>query len=210
MSDSYHYEDGAIHNDHKRVLHIDKVQGADLQQLIRGFFKEDAEEAEVVEEEVEVQSASQQKNVSCFTEEHYVDDERRLAASRKKIWQQLQALVEKGDWMPPMTAEGIRQVMTTALGTGRPLTDKEMEGSRALWQLLENGRSDRVRVVWQNFIGYFAERGFLPAGMGSPALNKMFFGPQAGDYQNIDKGRRSETMSNGFRDVVPLIDSLLG
>lgn len=50
MSDSYHYEDGANHYDHKRVLHIDKVQGADLQHLVRAFFKDDAEEAEVVDE----------------------------------------------------------------------------------------------------------------------------------------------------------------
>ena len=50
MSDSYHYEDGAKHYDHKKVLHIDKLQGADLQQLMRAFFKDDAEEAEVVEE----------------------------------------------------------------------------------------------------------------------------------------------------------------
>ena len=49
MSDSYHYEDGAKHYDHKKVLHIDKLQGADLQQLMRAFFKDDAEEAEVVE-----------------------------------------------------------------------------------------------------------------------------------------------------------------
>ena len=50
MSDSYHYDEGAKHYDHKKVLHIDKVQGADLQQLIRAFFKDDAEEAEVLEE----------------------------------------------------------------------------------------------------------------------------------------------------------------
>ena len=50
MSDSYHYEDGAKHYDHKKVLHIDKLQGGDLQQLMRAFFKDDAEEAEVVEE----------------------------------------------------------------------------------------------------------------------------------------------------------------
>ena len=54
MSDSYHYEDGAKHYDHKKVLHIDKVQGADLQQLMRAFFKDDVEEAEVVEEVKEV------------------------------------------------------------------------------------------------------------------------------------------------------------
>lgn len=50
MSDSYNYEEGAKHYDHKKVLHIDKLQGADLQQLMRAFFKDDAEEAEVVEE----------------------------------------------------------------------------------------------------------------------------------------------------------------
>ena len=50
MSDSYHYDEGAKHYDHKKVLHIDKVQGADLQQLMRAFFKDDVEEAEVVEE----------------------------------------------------------------------------------------------------------------------------------------------------------------
>ena len=54
MSDSYHYEDGAKHYDHKKVLHIDKLQGADLQQLMRAFFKDDAEEVEVVEEVKEV------------------------------------------------------------------------------------------------------------------------------------------------------------
>ena len=54
MSDNYHYEDGAKHYDHKKVLHIDKLQGADLQQLMRAFFKEDAEEAEVVDEVKEV------------------------------------------------------------------------------------------------------------------------------------------------------------
>lgn len=50
MSDTYHYEDGANHYDHKKVLHIDKVQGADLQHLVRAFFKDDAEETEIVDE----------------------------------------------------------------------------------------------------------------------------------------------------------------
>ena len=50
MSDSYHYDEGAKHYDHKKVLHIDKVQGADLRQLMRAFFNDDAEEAEVLEE----------------------------------------------------------------------------------------------------------------------------------------------------------------
>ncbi len=51
MSDSYHYEDGAIHHDHKKVLHIDNVNGNDMGKLISAFFKDDAEEAVIVGEE---------------------------------------------------------------------------------------------------------------------------------------------------------------
>ena len=75
--------------------------------------------------------------------------------------------------------------------------------------LLENGRGDRVRIVWQNLVGYFAEKGFFPCGKGSPALNKMFFGASAEDYQNIDKGRKTATMSEGFKAIVPLLEELL-
>ena len=50
MSDTYHYEDGAIHHDHKRVINIDHIGGDDLGKLLSDFWKDDAEEAEVVEE----------------------------------------------------------------------------------------------------------------------------------------------------------------
>lgn len=53
MSDTYHYEDGAIHNDHKRVVHIDNINGKDLKQLLGSFLKDDVEEAQVIESEVE-------------------------------------------------------------------------------------------------------------------------------------------------------------
>ena len=49
MSDNYHYEDGAIHHDHKKVLHIDTVNGGDIGKLVSAFFKDDAEEAEYKE-----------------------------------------------------------------------------------------------------------------------------------------------------------------
>ena len=52
MSDIYHYEDGAIHNDHKRVVHIDNISGRDLKQLLSSFLKDDVEEAQVIENEV--------------------------------------------------------------------------------------------------------------------------------------------------------------
>ena len=49
MSNSY-YEKGANHYDHHKELHIDTVNGGDIGKLISAFFKDDAEEAEVVEE----------------------------------------------------------------------------------------------------------------------------------------------------------------
>ncbi len=51
MSDTYKYEDGAIHHDHKRVFHIDNVNGGDLGKLIKAFFNSDAEVVEEVKEE---------------------------------------------------------------------------------------------------------------------------------------------------------------
>lgn len=50
MSDTYHYEDGAVHHDHKRVINIDHIGGDNLGKLLSDFWKDDAEEAEVVEE----------------------------------------------------------------------------------------------------------------------------------------------------------------
>ena len=58
MSDTYKYEDGAIHNDNKKVLHIDKLQGTDLRQLMRGFFNDDAEDTEFEEVKEETKKVS--------------------------------------------------------------------------------------------------------------------------------------------------------
>lgn len=49
MSNSY-YEKGANHYDHHKELHIDTVNGGDIGKLISSFFKDDAEDAMVVEE----------------------------------------------------------------------------------------------------------------------------------------------------------------
>lgn len=50
MSDIYHYEEGAIHYDHKRVIHINTLGGADVGKLIGAFLKDDIEDAEIVED----------------------------------------------------------------------------------------------------------------------------------------------------------------
>lgn len=55
MSNSY-YEKGANHYDHHKELHIDTVNGGDIGKMISAFFKDDAEEAEVVGEVKEVEN----------------------------------------------------------------------------------------------------------------------------------------------------------
>lgn len=51
MSEKYHYESGAIHNDNHKELNIGSVSESTLNNLISQFFKDDAVDAEVVEEE---------------------------------------------------------------------------------------------------------------------------------------------------------------
>ena len=121
-----------------------------------------------------------------------------LSPQRHSMLGRLLELAGRGDWHQPASVEFIGGLLE-----GLARRDE-------FWHLLEQGRGDRVRVTWQNLVGYFAERGFLPAGLGSPALNKMFFGQSADDYQNIDKGRRRDSMSAGFRALLPLIDELMG
>lgn len=121
-----------------------------------------------------------------------------LSPQRHTMLGRLLELAGRGDWHQPASVEYIDGLLE-----GLARRDE-------FWHLLEQGRGDRVRVTWQNLVGYFAERGFLPAGLGSPALNKMFFGQSADDYQNIDKGRRRDSMSAGFRALLPLIDELMG
>lgn len=62
MSDTYKYEDGAIHNDHKKVLHIDNVNGDDVGRLISAFFKDDAEDAVIVGEEKDTDTENKLEN----------------------------------------------------------------------------------------------------------------------------------------------------
>ena len=196
MSDNYHYEDGAKHYDHKKVLHIDKLQGADLQQLMRAFFKDDAEEAEVVEEVRTSDSDNQEASEPTPDKKDETGTNAPLNTSRQEIFDQLLALADKGRWMNGVTADAVKTMMQQVL-----------QKSEKLWQLLEKGRGDRVRIVWQNLIGYFVDRKLLPSTIGAPALNKMFFGDDKG-YTNIDKGRPSKgLMTADFESLVPLLDA---
>lgn len=119
-----------------------------------------------------------------------------LNTSRQEIMEQLLALAEKGGWTNGVTADAIKTMIQQVL-----------QKSEMLWQLLEKGRGDRVKIVWQNLIGYFVDRKLLPSTIGAPALNKMFFGDETG-YTNIDKGRPSKgLMTADFESLVPLLDA---
>ena len=98
-------------------------------------------------------------------------------------------------------------LLKTVLGQGEtPLKDNEVELSATFWNLLESGRSERLRVTWQNLVGYFDDSHLLKKKT-APALNMDFFGDKIGS-DNINKGRPSrDNMSSGFREILPLLDA---
>ena len=192
MSDTYHYDEGAIHNDHKRVIHINTIGGADLGKLLGAFLKENAEDAEIVEDAV-------------------TSEGKELPERRQAILDQLLDWVERGDWVKKVTAEEVKTMLRTVLGIGEmSLSEREAEMSATLWEMLERGRgNDRVKITWQNMVGYFADKKLFNKN-GSPSLNEDFFGTK-NDYSNIDKGRPSndrngDNMPPRFRKVLPLLD----
>lgn len=78
MSNSY-YEKGANHYDHHKELHIDTVNGGDIGNLISAFFKDDAEEAEVVEEVKEVANECDELLVNdVFSDELFTSNQQLL------------------------------------------------------------------------------------------------------------------------------------
>lgn len=140
------------------------------------------------------EETSNQEAKETFHEEQ--DCSTTLSDSRQDILNRLQALADKGDWKNGVTADAIKIMMQQVL-----------QKSETLWKLLERGRGDRVRIVWQNLIGYFIDRKILPTTIGAPALNKMFFDDENG-YTNIDKGRPSKRlMTADFESLVPLLDA---
>ena len=78
MSNSY-YEKGAIHHDHHKELHIDTLNGGDIGKLLSAFFKDDAEDAEVVEEVKEVANECDELLVNdVFSDELFTTNQQLL------------------------------------------------------------------------------------------------------------------------------------
>lgn len=129
-----------------------------------------------------------------------------LNSIRQSILDQLQDYADKGDWVNGVTSENIKAMLKAVLGVDENLSAKDAELSEMLWRLLESGRGDRVKIVWQNMVGYLDDRKLFRL-KGSPALNKDFFGDDKG-YTNIDKGRPSKgLMTADFERVIPLLDA---
>lgn len=168
----------------------------------------DAEEADF--EEVVI--AGEEKISDCKTrQDSSVDmnpspNNKTLSANRQEIFDQLLALTEKGDWVNGITSENVKAMLKAVLGVEVNLSAKKAELSEVLWHLLESGRGDRVKIVWQNLVGYLDDKKLFRL-KGSPALNKDFFGDDKG-YTNIDKGRPSKgLMTADFESVIPLLDA---
>lgn len=58
-SEKYHYEPGLIHNDHHKEINIGSVPERAIGDIIKNFFKDDAEDAEY--EEVTTPQVPQKK-----------------------------------------------------------------------------------------------------------------------------------------------------
>ena len=129
-----------------------------------------------------------------------------LTPLRQSILDQLQDYADKGDWVNGITSENVKAMLKAVLGVDENLSAKEAELSEVLWRLLENGRGNRVKIVWQNMMGYLDDRKLFRL-KGSPALNKDFFGDDKG-YTNIDKGRPSKgLLTADFESIIPLLDA---
>ena len=129
-----------------------------------------------------------------------------LTPLRQSILDQLQDYADKGDWVNGITSENVKAMLKAVLGVAVNLSAQEAEQSETLWHLLESGRGDRVKIVWQNMVGYLDDRKLFRL-KGSPALNKDFFGDDKG-YTNIDKGRPSKgLLTADFESIIPLLDA---
>lgn len=204
MSNSY-YEKGANHYDHHKELHIDTVNGGDIGKLLSAFFKDDAEEAVIVgEEDGSDCKTKSESGINMNASQN--DNNNTLSANRQTILDQLLALADKGDWVNGITSENVKAMLKAVLGVDENLSAQEAEQSETLWHLLESGRGDRVKIVWQNMVGYLDDKKLFRL-KGSPALNKDFFGDDKG-YTNIDKGRPSKgLLTADFEHIIPLLDA---
>lgn len=87
MSETYNYEKGAIHNDHKKVIHIDNVGSNDIGKMIKAFFNDEAEDAENVEDMgIDAPSSASDSEQIEQEEPNYFQPTRHLKDLLKQDW----------------------------------------------------------------------------------------------------------------------------
>lgn len=125
-------------------------------------------------------------------------------SSRQAIYDELMSLVEKGAWANGIAVDDIKSMLASVLGMGeKQLSNKEQQMSKSLWHMLERGRGgDRVRLTWQNIIGFLWSNKLLDA-PSAPKLNMQFFGDKVGS-DNINKGRNGR-----LSEIEPLLDKYM-
>lgn len=138
MSDNYHYEDGAIHHDHKKVLHIESVGSGDIEKLISAFFKDCAEDAEIVEE---------------------VKDDSTISVPQKKT------SAKKPKKAPTAKTKKPRETMTFGRKSGvtdghltllyqKLVKEEWIEGNEADFKALFSGKRDEdCQLTWKGLFG---------------------------------------------------------
>ena len=134
------------------------------------------------------------------------DEKKEKPGSREAILNELLALAEKGDWAEGVTAEDIQQMVCTVLGFGETkLDEEEKKLSEKLWQLFQGGRPGdlgRVRIGWENLVGFMLSKGLLVE-KSAPLIDVDFFGNNNG-FSNINKGKNHNNQS--FKKIIPLLD----
>lgn len=131
-----------------------------------------------------------------------------LSEPRRNIIDKVENLIDNGDWINPASAENIKAFIRQVLGIGyRMLSPEEEKLSSILWDLFESGQGERVRITFQNLIGYCSYYNYLPPNKKSSKLNQEFFKNDAKVYQNIDKGKPGNVdMPPRFKQILPLLD----
>ena len=123
--------------------------------------------------------------------------------TRKAIFDELMDLAEKGEWVNGISAENIKGMLRNVLGVGETqLSEEETEMSEELWYMLEHGRGDRVKIVCENLVGYYAEKKIF-VNNDTPALSVQFFGNKK-SIDNINKGKNGR-----LSKVTRLLDAYL-
>ena len=197
MSD-YHYSNGATHNDQHKEININgNLTAEQLLQIAAGFFADSHDASDVHALTPSVSSPFSSSSARTA-----------LTAARNEKLDQLLAWMDAAPWISPASPGSVRHFLLTVLGVegGTPLTTGEDRRlSVRLWQLLEQGRGDRLKLTAMNLTGYFVSRGLLHRG--APALARAIFGSDEG-YCNIDKGNPdNQSLSQGFGEVVELLDN---